>query len=99
MLPRDIFVTLDERGAQEKTVVIHTWDKAIEDNEVSTWRSWRVRFEAAEEMVAILFHGTMVMYEPVFLSSYRWTGEDGIFDFQRAHDAWMSMAPDGSMPD
>ena len=30
------------------------------------------------------------MYEPVYLRSDRFTGEDGIFDFQRAKDAWVS---------
>ena len=90
MLPQETFVVLDERGVQEKTVVVHAWDPAIDDNEVSTWRSWRVQFEATEEMVDAIFGGPMDMYEPVFVRSNRFTGEDGIFDFQRAHDAWVS---------
>ena len=94
MLPQEIFVVLDERGVQEKTVVVHAWDPAIDDDEVSTWRSWRVRFEAAEEMVNAIFGGPMAMYETVFVGSDRFTGEDGIFDFQRAHDAWVSGSSD-----
>ena len=90
MLPLETFIVLDERGVQEKTVVVHAWDPAIDDNEVSTWRSWRVQFEATEEMVDAIFGGPMDMYEPVFVRSNRFTGEDGIFDFQRAHDAWVS---------
>src|ERR1700744_322889 len=50
-LPKENFVVLDERGVREKTVVVHSWDEAIEDDEISTWRSWRVRFEASEETV------------------------------------------------
>ena len=90
MLPQETFVVLDKRGVQEKTVVIHTWDEAIDDDEVSTWRSWRVRFEAAEEMVNAIFGGPMAMDKPVFVRSDRFTGEDGIFDFHKALDAWVS---------
>ena len=90
MLPQETFVVLDERGVQEKTVVVHAWDPAIDDDEVSTWRSWRVQFEATEEMVDAIFGGPMDMYGPVFVRSNRFTGEDGIFDFQRAHDAWVA---------
>lgn len=69
--------------------MVHTWDEAIEDDEISTWQSWRVRFEDAEETVEKICE-PMDMYEPVYLRSDRFTGEDGIFDFQRAKDAWVS---------
>ena len=89
MLPLETFIVLDECGVQEKTVLVYTWENAIEDNEISTWRSWRVRFEAAAEAVENICE-PMDMYEPVYLRSDRFTGEDGIFDFQRAKDAWVS---------
>ena len=69
--------------------MVHTWDEAIDDDEISTWRSWRVRFEAAEETVEGI-DGPMAMYEPIFLRSDQFTGEDGIFNYQRAQDLWDS---------
>jgi hypothetical protein len=87
MLPQESFFVLDERGVREKTVVIYAWDPAIEDNEVDTWRSWRVRFEDAEDAIFGII-GPLEMYEDLFvLHADQFTGEDGIFDYLRASDA------------
>lgn len=88
-LPQEAFAVLDERGAQDKTVVIHLWDEDIDDEALSTWRSWRVRFVDAEETVDGL-EGSMEMFEAIFLDSDQFTGDDGIFDFQKAKKSWLS---------
>jgi hypothetical protein len=82
-LPQEAFAVLDERGAQDKTVVIHLWDEDIDDEALSTWRSWRVRWVDAEETVDGI-EGEMEIFEAIFLNSDQFTGEDGIFDFQKA---------------
>lgn len=94
MLPQETFAVLDERGVREKTVVLHVWDQRYDDDEVDTWRSWRVRFEAAEEAIVGII-GPREMYEDLFvLYADQFTGENGIFDYLRASDVRVTGAFD-----
>jgi hypothetical protein len=87
------FAILDERSVQDKTVVIHFRNEEMDDDTLEetglTWYSWRIRFGDAEEMTCAL-EETLDMFEDVFQQSAAFTGENGIFDFQGAQEAWKS---------
>jgi hypothetical protein len=85
---------LDERSAQDKTVVINDLGYTLEElrptdgtviGDLSTWRSWRIRFDDALEIVNIL-DGNLNVFEAVLLEPDQelFIGEDGIYDLQKA---------------
>jgi hypothetical protein len=94
-LEQDYFAILDERSVRVKTVRIHYLKQEIDDDETveefeTNWYSWRIRFGDAYEMTCSLSN-TFEMWEEVFLACNQFTGEDGIFDYQKALKKWLSV--------
>jgi hypothetical protein len=91
---RGTFAVLDERSVFDKTVVFHEIDSmSIEqldsgiwdpDEKFTTCRSWRVQFSDAYDMVILLEYVAAIWDTVLVRAEDRYTGQDGIFDLQRA---------------
>lgn len=88
------FAVLDDRSAEDETVVIHYLK--IDCNDLAEiigrkWVHWRVTFADSYEMICLLTTSPEII-ERVFMSSDKFTGDDGIF---RMQDAFREMGYGG----
>ncbi|OQN96273.1 hypothetical protein B0A48_17835 [Cryoendolithus antarcticus] len=91
------FLVLDDRGAEDQTVLLHCWHEPgphstvdedgcneLDGNHESRWLVWRIPWRTASSVTANMSTGVWMLYDLFFRRVEDFTSPEGMFDADRA---------------